>query len=168
MADDERLHSRNPILRRRGSQRKPSDHDVFYYEVELAQWRRRPLPFQDHEIVAVKRSTVHCIALRQSLRDRFSNRTAPTSVRILPSKTVPFARRADNPLGILVHTGRILSFRSIGALSLHETTAYSDCVKFVFANAPEQNLLAPGFGVVIPFIAPLYDRDRKRPIGIPD
>ena len=46
-------------------------------------------------------------------------------------------------------------FGSIFFLRLYKATADLDGVELVFADAPEQYLLAPGIGIVIPLSIPL-------------
>ncbi len=54
--------------------------------------------------------------------------------------------------------------RSVFLLRLHKTATDVDGVKFVLADAPEQDLRAPGLGIEIPISFSPDDRDRKRPI----
>src|SRR5436190_8013464 len=58
MADHERLHACNAVLRRGGNERKSSDHRSLHNKIQLAQRRGGTLPFQNFEKVAVVRLTL--------------------------------------------------------------------------------------------------------------
>ena len=51
---DERLYARDPVLRGKGYKREAAYHHVLNNEVQLAERRRRSLPLENLEKVAVK------------------------------------------------------------------------------------------------------------------
>src|SRR3982751_1732526 len=168
VADHERLHPRDFVLGWRGRQSKSSDHYAFNHEVHLTYRGGGTLPFQNLEKVSVKWLGFGPVALRQSVGDRLSNRTAPAPVRVLPSKPILFPRRTDDALSILVQFGAIVLIQGVFLLRLYKAPANLNGIQFIFANASKQDLLASGFGVVVPLAIPLNDRNWKRPIVIAD
>ncbi len=55
VTDHESLHSRDPVLGGKSDEGKAADHHALNHEVQLAERRCRSLPFENSEVVAVKR-----------------------------------------------------------------------------------------------------------------
>src|SRR5262249_13746398 len=102
LADDEGLDARDAVLNRRSGKREAADHRSLDDVVELPERRRRPLSFQDLEEVAVIRLAGR-VALLDRAGDLFADGSAPRAVGVLPRQAVLLARRADDPLRVLVH-----------------------------------------------------------------
>ena len=106
-----------------------------------------PCPVQDLEVVAVVRLGLVGVALLDRARDGFADRTVPRSVGVLPRQAVLLARRADDALGVLVDAGRVVLRERVFVLRLDVAAADLDGVELVAADAPIEDLLAPGAGV---------------------
>ena len=103
MTDDESPHPGYVIFSRRRNECKPANHDTLHYKVHLAEWRRGALPFQDLEKIAMVGLRGASVTLLNRSGNIFAYRTAPCSIRILPSQAVLLAGVADDVLGILVY-----------------------------------------------------------------
>src|SRR5215467_7007776 len=106
------------------------------------------------------------IALFDRLRDLFAYRTIPVSVGFLPSQTILLARVADDPLGVLVYAVTLAFLVGIFILRLHVAMANVNGIEFVAADTAIEELLAPGFGIEMPFIGYLHHRYGKWPVFI--
>src|SRR4029079_8232795 len=134
----EGLDAAHAVFGRRRDERKAANHHAFDYEVELAEWRGRALPFQDLEEVAVIGLGAARVTLRDRAGDLFAYWATPGSIRVLPCQSVPLARCTDDALGILVDVIALTRLQGILVLRLHVATADPNCVQFVLANATTQ------------------------------
>src|SRR4029077_12260238 len=165
-ANYERLHSGDPILGWCCCKSESADHCSFHDKVHLAQRRGGTLPFQNFEIIAVKRLTPLRVALLQRFGDPLSHWTSPGSIRVLPRQTIMFPRCANDSLGVLVHLGIVVFLLSIFLLRFDETTANRNRVQFVGADTPIQNFLTALLGIEVPLAVLLHDWNRERKIVV--
>src|SRR4029077_9845622 len=91
-ANDKGHDSSHAILGGRSSEGEPADHRAANHEVHLSHGRRRSLSLEHLEVVTVIRLNPLRVALLQRFGDFFSNRTSPSSVRVLPRQPVMFPR----------------------------------------------------------------------------
>src|SRR5215831_19214837 len=110
------------------------------------------------------RLCIRRIALLDRLRDLFAYRTIPVSVGFLPSQTILLARVADDPLGVLVYAVSLAFPVGIFILRLPVALANVNGIEFVAADPAMEKLLAPSFGIEMPFIAYLHHRYGKWPV----
>src|SRR6266567_3516507 len=166
VANDERLHSGDAILRRRCGQCEPANHSSLNDKVDLPQRRGRTLPLQNLEIVAVVGLTSIRvrITLLKGLGHSLSDRASPSAIRVLPRQPVMFPRCADDSLRVLVYLGIIVLFLGVIFLRFDEAAADLNSVQFVGPDAPSQNFIASRLGVEVPLSLALHDRNRKRKI----
>src|SRR6185369_5682631 len=127
-----------------------ADHRALNDEVELAERRRRALPLQDLEIVAVERLVLLAIALGDHTSDPLANRTAPRAVRVAPREAVVPARCADDSLRVRVDARAAVLLRGVLLLGFDVASAQLDRIELVLANAAVQNLLSTGEGAAAP------------------
>src|SRR6201987_6111291 len=165
-AHDERLHARNPVLRRRSGKSKPSDHRASDDEAHLAKRSSRALPFQNLEVVTVVGLALVCVALLQSLGNPLGNGTPQATVGVIPDKPVVFARGTDDALGILIYFGIVVLLQRVFLLCIHVSPTYLDGIQFIGTDAPVEHLPTAGLGVEQPLVAFLDKRDRQRPTVI--
>src|SRR4029077_17486454 len=116
------------------------------------------------EIVAMIRLASIRVTLLQSLGDTLSNGASPSSIRVLPGKTIVFTRRADNPLCILAYFGIVMLFHGIFVLRLHVSATNLDGIQFIGTDTPEEDFLAARLGVESPLAHFFDERDRKWPL----
>src|SRR5205807_1300484 len=81
LANDERLHTCDPVFCRRSRERKPTDHGTLYEKIHLSHRRGGTLPLQNLEIVAVIRLSFIAIALLQGLDNILSDGASPAAIR---------------------------------------------------------------------------------------
>ena len=79
---------------------------TLHYKIHFAERRRRALPFQDFEEIAVVRLRAAGVALFDGSSNVLAHRTAPGAIGVLPSQATLLARSADDALGILVSIDR--------------------------------------------------------------
>src|SRR5208283_2436529 len=79
VAHDEALCARHAVFRWNGSERKPANHNSLDDVVNLANRRRRPLPLQDLEVVAVKARLASGVAFLQRLSHCLSDSGPPVN-----------------------------------------------------------------------------------------
>ena len=166
VADEERLHAGLLVVRRRRDEGEATDHRALDDEVELAERRRRALPLQDLEVVAVVRLVLVPVALRDRAGDLLAHRSAPGAVRVLPGETVLLSRGADDLLRVLVHARAVAALRGVLVLRLDEAPADLDGVELVPADAAEEDLPPACDGVETPRAPGLDDRNRQGPLAL--
>src|SRR2546430_10936854 len=119
MADDERFHTCDSVLRRCSGESESSNHDSVHYKIHLPKLCGWALSFQNLEVVAVIRGIINGITLLQSPGDLFSDRASPASIRILPRQAVLLTRRTDDSSRVLVYIRVVVLFQSVFLLRLH-------------------------------------------------
>src|SRR6516164_365232 len=104
------------------------------------------------------RLCVRGVPLFDRLGNLLTDRTAPTSVGVLPGQAILLAGTADNSLGVLVHFVTLTGLIGIFVLRFHEATANVNRVELIAADAAIEQFLAASFCVEVPFIACLHHR----------
>src|SRR4029079_4652689 len=168
VADDEGRDARKEVLRRRRNKREAADHRALHDEVHLAERRRRALPLQDFEEVAVVGNCFLGVALLDGLGDVLADGPAPRAVWILPRQAVLLAWFADDALRVLIDPGALVHHEGVLMLRLNISTADLDCIELVAADGSIEDLLSAGRRIEAPLSGLPDDRDRKRPILIAD
>src|SRR5215469_3749510 len=134
--NDKRLHTRDPILGRRGSQREAADHYALHDEVHLPKRRSRTLTLEYFKEVAVIRLSLVRVTFGYSFRNVLTDGACPCSIRVLPCKSVVLSRGADYFLGVLVYLRIVMFFLGILVLRLDETTTDLDRIQFIRTDPP--------------------------------
>src|SRR5204863_8602672 len=80
-----------------------------------------------------------------------------------PIEAVLFAGRADDALGVLMHARAVVQIEGVLLLRLDESATDFDGVKFIAADAAEQDFVVSGLGVEIPLAANSHERYGERP-----
>src|SRR5215471_6609616 len=93
-----------------------------------------------------------------------ADRATPGAVGVLPGEPVLLAWRADDLLRVLIDLVPFSFLEGILVLSFHVSVTDCDCAKFVFADAPFEDLLLAGSNVEAPFPGGSHDWYRKRPV----
>src|SRR4029453_9687374 len=134
--DHECLHARNAILGRCSSQREPSDHRPFHYEIHFALRSGRSLSLQHLEIITMIWLPTLGVALLKSFGDFLANWSAPCSVGVSPGEPIMFAGRANDFLGVLVNFRIVVFLLRIFMLRVNKPATDRDRVQLVRPNAP--------------------------------
>src|SRR5579862_478568 len=102
IADDERLHARHAILRRRGDQSEASDHDAFDHVVEPAQRSIGTLSLENLEEVPMVWLLALGIPFGDCICNVLPDRAFPGPFGILPRQSILSPRCAHYALCILI------------------------------------------------------------------
>src|ERR1051326_122983 len=133
--------------------------------VHSAARRVRPLTLEEPIDIAVKWSSAFFlpVALVESIRDQWAYRTRRFTLSRFPVESIMFAFVAHQLLGVVF---RFPVSRQTGVflLGIDQGVKRIDCVKFVPANPPVQDLPFAGGRSEAPGAIPLHERDWKWPV----
>src|SRR5258708_3361105 len=105
IANHEALDARDTIFDRECHQGKASDHNSLEYVVEFPQLRRRTLPLQYLEVIAVVSGRLRRrVAFIDRMSNSFADRTTRATIIVLPEQAIVRAGSADHLLRVLSYS----------------------------------------------------------------
>src|SRR6266403_1381357 len=141
-----------------------ADDEGLHAEIPFADWCRGSLTFQNLEEIAMIWLGTAGVALFDRSSNLFANRSAPTTIRVLPCQAILLAWSAYSARGVLVRIVAFTLLECVFVLCFHVAAADVNGVQFIASDATVEEFLAAGFGIKRPFGAQLNDWHGERPV----